>query len=96
MTRLKNLAGPVRELSVLAGSLLTGLLLIPLALYYASPIVLGHYGGSGYAEFFGILLQDLRAGQPGAWIMVISPYAALQALRLSIIGWLQCSAIRNH
>jgi hypothetical protein len=95
MTNFNNLAGPIRELSVLAASLLAGLFLLPLALYFASPFVLGIYGGSGYAEFSGILRQDIRTGQPGAWIMVVSPYVALQALRLSLIGWSQCGVMRN-
>ncbi len=95
MTNIRNLVVPARELLLLAGSLLAGLLLVPLALYFSSPFILGNYGGSGYAEFLGILLRDVRAGQPGAWIIVVSPYAAMLALRLSIIGWLQCGAIRN-
>ena len=80
---------------MLAGSLLVGALLIPLALYVTSPLLLGTYGGSGYAEFFDIFIRDVRAGQMGALILVISPYAALLALRLSIIGWLQCGAARS-
>jgi hypothetical protein len=95
MTASRTLAGSIREISVLAGCLLAGLMLIPLALYFASAFVLGNYGGSGYAEFFSTLLNDVRAGQTGAWILVISPYAAIQALRLSILGWLQCGAIRS-
>ena len=96
MANFRAPAGPIRELSVLAGSLLAGLLLLPFALFFVSKFVLGNYGGGGYAEFFATLLRDVGAGQLGAWILIIAPYPAWQVLRLSLFGWTRFGAIGHH
>ncbi|MDJ0906787.1 MAG: hypothetical protein QNI96_12255, partial [Woeseiaceae bacterium] len=72
----------MRELALFLGLLLAGLVLLPIAIYWMGPRVLGEFGGTGFADFFGSLAVRLRAGEYGAWFLVLSPYLAIQVLRL--------------
>lgn len=77
----------LREVALFLCLLFVGLVLLPVAIYLIGPRVLGEFGGYGFADFFGSLSARLRAGEPAAWFLVLSPYLAIQVLRLTRAGW---------
>ena len=76
-----------REFSLFIGLLFFGLVLMPVAIYALGQRVFGDYGGNGYAAFFGTLSGKIRSGDPVAWFLILSPYLAVQTLRLAAFGW---------
>ena len=77
----------LRELAIFLGLLFAGLVLVPIAIYWIGPRVLGDFGGYGFADFFGSLSARLRGGEAAAWFLVLSPYLVIQVLRLTRFGW---------
>lgn len=77
----------IRETIVLVSCLLFGLLLLPMAVFFVGQTVFGAYGGDGYGEFFASLMSKILAFDLAAWFLVLSPYLALQTLRLVVFGW---------
>jgi hypothetical protein len=77
----------LRELAIFLGLLFAGLVLVPIAIYWIGPRLLGDFGGHGFADFFGSLSARLRGGEAAAWFLVLSPYLAVQVLRLTRYGW---------
>ena len=75
------------EAMLLIGSLFVGLVLLPVAAWFAGHVVFGAYEGAGYAEFYGMLSGKIRSGDVGAWFLVLSPWLVLQCLRLMALGW---------
>lgn len=76
-----------RETALLVILVFAGLVLLPVAIYWIGPLVLGEYGGYGFADFFGSLGARIRSGEPAAWFLVLSPYLAVQTLRLMRFAW---------
>ena len=76
-----------KEAALLAILLFLGLVILPILIWFVGKAVFGAYGGSGYFEFFGTLSGKIRAGDPVAWFLVLSPWLALQVVRLAIAGW---------
>jgi hypothetical protein len=77
----------LREVALLLGLVLAGLVLVPIAIYWVGPQLLGEFGGHGFADFFGSLGARIRSGEAAAWFLVLSPYLAVQVLRLTRLGW---------
>jgi hypothetical protein len=77
----------IRETVLLVILLLVGLAAIPIAVFWIGSQLLGEFGGTGFAEFFGVLTTKLLEGEPGAWILVLSPYLGIQCLRLASLAW---------
>ena len=77
----------VREGVVFLSLLLFGVLLLPVAVYLIGQTVFGAYGGDGYGEFFATLAGKLVAFEWAAWFLVLSPYLAIQAFRITVFGW---------
>ncbi|MDJ0699844.1 MAG: hypothetical protein QNJ07_08315 [Woeseiaceae bacterium] len=77
----------IREAVVFLSLLLFGVLLLPLAVYFVGQAVFGAYGGSGYGEFFSSLAAKLISFEWVAWFLVLSPYLAIQTVRLTWRGW---------
>lgn len=73
----------LRETALFLGLVLAGLVLLPIAIYWIGPHVLGDYGGHGFADFFGSLGARIRGGEPAAWLLVFSPYLCVQVLRMT-------------
>ncbi len=69
------------------GLLFLGFVIMPVAIYWVGQLVLGQFGGHGYADFFGNLSAKIRGGEPVAWFFVLSPYLAWQILRLMLFAW---------
>lgn len=76
-----------REAALLLGLLLVGLLLLPVAVYLVGQAIFGDYGGGSFGHFFSELSGRIRAADPAAWFLVLSPYLGLQTLRLVAVGW---------
>ena len=76
-----------REAGLLLGLLLVGLVLLPVAVYIVGQAIFGDYGGDSYGHFYSQLGGRIRAMDPAAWFLVLSPYLGLQILRLIALGW---------
>ena len=77
----------VTEATVFLSLLLIGVLLLPVAVYFVGQSVFGAYAGDGYGEFFTALARKLLAFEWVAWFLVLSPYLAVQTLRVTALGW---------
>ena len=80
-----NLSKALRRELVLASSLIGGgLLLLPLAVYWVGQRIVGGYESE--AGLWG-LLTSIWSGffslDPGAWLLVLSPYVTIQLVRLA-------------
>jgi len=76
-----------REAGLLLGLLLVGLALLPVAVYLVGQAIFGDYGGGSYGHFYSQLSGRIRAADPAAWFLVLSPYLGWQTLRLIALGW---------
>ena len=82
---LKQLA--IKELALFLGLLFFGFVIMPLTIYWVGESMLGEFAGYGFADFFGDLSAKIRGGDLTAWLFVLSPYLALQVLRLTLVAW---------
>ena len=64
-----------------------GLVILPVAIWFVGDAVFGDYGGAGYGDFFGNLSIKIRSGNLVAWFLVLSPWLALQIVRIALAGW---------
>lgn len=76
-----------KEAAVFTGFLFFGLVLLPVLVWFVGKAVFGAYGGAGFAEFYGTLSGKIRSGDLVAWFLVLSPWLALQVVRLALFGW---------
>lgn len=76
-----------KEAAILAAFLFFGLAILPVLIWFVGKAVFGEYGGAGYAEFYGTLSSKVRGGDLVAWFLVLSPWLALQLVRLAMAGW---------
>jgi H+/Cl- antiporter ClcA len=76
-----------REAGLLLGLLLVGLVVLPFAVYFVGQAIFGDYGGGSYGHFYSELSGRIRAADPAAWFLVLSPYLGWQTLRLIALGW---------
>lgn len=76
-----------RESLLLIGLLVFGVTLLPIGVYLVGQAVFGAYGGDGIGEFMGSIAKKLLAGDRVAWFLVMSPYIAIQSLRLTAAGF---------
>ncbi|MDJ0813736.1 MAG: hypothetical protein QNJ23_08405 [Woeseiaceae bacterium] len=77
----------LRETALFLGLLFVGLVLLPVAIFWIGPRLLGDFGGYGFADFFGSMAARIRDGDAAAWFLVLSPYLGVQALRLTWLAW---------
>lgn len=83
----------VREAVLFLSLLLFGALLLPVAVYFVGNVVFGAYGGSGFGQFYSTLAGQLVAFRWPAWFLVLSPYLAIQTLRLTWLSWRAAAAM---
>lgn len=76
-----------KETFLLAGFLFLGLVPLPLAVFLVGGAIFGDYGGHGFGEFYLDLSGRVRSGDAGALFLILSPYFALQTVRLMGLGW---------
>lgn len=75
------------EAALLLGLFFFGLAILPIAIYLVGQAIFGDYGGGSYTHFYSELSGRVRAGDPAAWFLVMSPYLGWQCLRLIGLGW---------
>ena len=76
----------VNELVIFAVLLFVGYIVMPIAIFFTGDIVFGDYG-DGYLAFFGGLTRQLLEFSGVYWFLVLSPWLAVQALRLTLFGY---------
>lgn len=76
-----------KEAAVFLGFLFLGVVVLPIVIWFIGNVVFGAYGGAGYTDFFGTLSGKIRAGDMVAWFLVLSPWLAVQSVRLTIVAW---------
>jgi hypothetical protein len=77
-----------REVVIGSGSLAFGLFILPLAIYIVGQRLIGDYGADlGMLALVETIWIDFLALRPIAWILVLSPYAVVQMLRLVRRAW---------
>lgn len=72
-----------KEATLFAVLLVAGLGILPGAVYVIGNAVFGESGGDGPADFYGLILGHLAAGEAAVWFLVLSPYLVLQLLRFT-------------
>ena len=77
----------LKETALLVGLLFIGFVIMPIAIYWIGPRVLGEFGGYGYSDFFGGLSARIRSGDLVAWLFVLSPYLVWQILRITLFAF---------
>jgi hypothetical protein len=77
----------LKEAALLFGLLFLGFVIMPIAIYWIGPQVLGEFGGHGYSDFFGSLSARIRGGDLVAWFFVLSPYLVWQILRITLFAF---------
>lgn len=87
---LKQIA--LKEIALLVVLLFLGFVIMPIAIYWIGPHVLGDFGGYGYSDFFGGLSARIRGGDLVAWFFVLSPYLIWQVLRMTLFAFRASSA----
>jgi hypothetical protein len=71
-----------REVAIAAGLLAFGLLILPVAIYSVGQALIGDYGDDlGLFALVETIWHDFLALRPGAWLLVLSPYAVVQVIR---------------
>ena len=75
-----------REIAVAAGLFAAGLLLLPPAIYLVGRQVAGEYAG-GPLALADQIWADFMQLEPGAWLLVLSPYVLVQLVRLIGRTW---------
>jgi len=77
-----------RELVIATAMLAFGLFVLPMAIYSVGVRVIGSYGTEGgMLDLAETIWRDLLALAPWAWLLVLSPYVVVQALRLALRMW---------
>ena len=64
--------------------LLFGVLILPIVIYSIGTSIFGEYAGNGFWDFFDLLRNELLAGEPVVWFLVLSPYLVWQIFRVTI------------
>jgi len=77
-------AGLKRELILAVVLLGIGLILLPVAVYWVGQQVVGEYESpAGFFGLLGHIWGDFLSLDFGAWLLVLSPYLAIQLLRIA-------------
>ena len=77
-----------REVAIGSGFLALGLFVLPLAIYFVGQRLIGDYGDDlGLVALVETIWKDFLALRPIAWLLVLSPYAVVQLLRLMRRVW---------
>ncbi len=77
----------VKDTALLVGFRFLGFVIMPIAIYWIGPRVLGEFGGHGYSDFFGGISARIRGGDLVAWFFVLSPYLVWQILRMTLFAF---------
>ena len=84
LRQLPHLSAWIRELLLLGICLVAGVVLVPCLLYLVGRMALGGYAHGGMESLFADFASALRAGDAVSWVMALSPYVMLWAVRASV------------
>jgi hypothetical protein len=77
-----------QELILAAALIGFGLLLLPAAVYWVGREVVGEYAApDGLWGLTWQIWSDFLVLDPGAWVLVLSPYLIVQCLRVTRRAW---------
>lgn len=76
-----------RELLLFVVLLLTGVLLLPPAVYFVGQAVFGDFADGGFGAFYRGLFERLGNGEYMAWFLLFAPYLGVQTLRGTVLAW---------
>ncbi|CAN5322964.1 hypothetical protein BH24PSE2_BH24PSE2_01010 [soil metagenome] len=79
----RPLSTPAREIVLLGGMLLIGVLLLPICTWVAGHLLLGPQEGGLGAVYVAVFAEAARA-RPAAWLFIASPYLFVQSARLAV------------
>jgi len=77
----------IRELALFLALFFTGLVILPILIYFVGRTLFGEYSGAGFSDFYQMLHGELRAGEPVVWFLMLSPYLVWQLFRLTVHGF---------
>ena len=75
------------ELALFLALLFAGVTLLPLGIWFIGQNVFGDYAGQGFQDFYGTFSARLRSLDGSSWFLVLAPWLAIMALRLTAWGW---------
>lgn len=83
----KSISSTLKRELIVAGVLIAiGLLVLPVAVYLVGQEVVGDYeSDAGLIGLLGQIWSDFVSLEPGAWLLVLSPYAIVQLLRFALL-----------
>lgn len=83
----KSISSTLKRELIVAGVLIAiGLLVLPVAVYLVGQEVVGDYeSDAGLIGLLGQIWLDFVSLEPGAWLLVLSPYAIVQLLRFALL-----------
>lgn len=84
-SHLKSTA--LRELALFLILFFTGLVILPILIYFVGSSLFGEYSGSGFSGFYQMLHGELREGERVVWFLMLSPYITWQLMRLTAYGF---------
>lgn len=74
-----------KELTIVAVLLAFGVFALPYAIYLVGTLIFGPYdGGTGAVDLALSIWGNLARLEWSAWVLVVSPYAVVQLLRLTV------------
>jgi len=82
------------ELVAAALSLLLGIILMPILIFYAGVATLGRFEGASLGHLYGSVFAGLREASIAPWVVFLGPYG-LYLLFRALRGWWRASAKFN-
>lgn len=76
-----------RESLRLLASLVVGVVLLPIAVYWTGVKILGPYTGGGFWAYWGDFFRGLAHGEWSWWLLAAGPYVLLLFVRAVRSGW---------
>jgi hypothetical protein len=79
------------ELVAALVSLVFGVALMPILIFYAGVAILGRYEGAGLGHLYGSVFAGLKEGSTAAWLVILGPYTLFLLFR-ALRAWWRASA----
>jgi len=75
------------ESAVVFASLLFGVALMPVLIFYTGVATLGRYEGASLHSLYASLFAGLEEGSSASWVVFLGPYAFYLLFRLLRLWW---------
>jgi hypothetical protein len=73
-----------RHMAWIVAALASGVLVLPLFVYYTGLAVIGPYANGGPLQFLGDCLADFTRLRPGAWLLLLGPATLILVWRVLV------------